>query len=63
MNEEQKIEKIKERIRELININYDRLKEIEEEHGTNNQGYAMYLGAYDDLNLVLKEINSGEIYE
>ena len=63
MTEDQKIEKIKARINALISINLEAMKEIAKDHGTNNIGYAMYMGAYDDLKIVLDEIESGEIYE
>ena len=63
MSEEQKIQKIKDRISDLMTSNKEQMKEIRESCGTNNLGYATYVGGCDDLYTILSEIKSGEIYE
>lgn len=63
MTEDRKIEKIKDRIKELLKSNAEMMKEIARDHGTNNQGFAMYMGGHDDLKLILDEIESEEIFE
>lgn len=63
MNQDQKVQMIVERIQELFENDEDQLKEIAREYGTQNIGYANFLGSYDTLKLLLEEIQSGEIFE